>query len=156
MAKTHHFAARTVWTGAELGPTDTYEGYSREYTIEVEGKPRLSGSADAAFLGDSSLHNPEDLLVASLSGCHLLSYLACCARAGIAVVSYADDASGIMEIKDRKLRFSEVTLHPRVTIARGSDIDKARALHADAHDVCFIANSVNFPVRHEAKVEEAG
>ncbi len=156
MAKTHRFAARTVWTGAARGSTDTYEGYSREYAIEVAGKPGLSGSADAAFLGDSSLHNPEDLLVASLSACHLLSYLACCARAGVSVVSYEDDASGTMEIKDRRLRFTEVVLRPKVTIDAASDIEKARALHADAHDVCFIANSVNFPVRHEATVEVAG
>ena len=156
MAKTHNFAARTVWTGAAQGPTDPYQDYSREYAIEVAGKPGLQGSADAAFLGDASLHNPEDLLVVSLSACHLLSYLACCARAGVSVVSYEDDASGTMEIKDRRLRFTEVTLRPKVTIAAARDIDKARALHADAHDVCFIANSVNFPVHHEATVDVAG
>jgi organic hydroperoxide reductase OsmC/OhrA len=154
MAKEHHFAARLVWTGAEHGPTRDYRSYSRDYRIEVEGKPPLVGSSDPAFLGDPGKHNPEDLLVVALSACHLLSYLAFCARAGIEVVGYEDQASGMMTIKDGKMRFVEVTLAPHVTIAAG-DLEQAKALHEKAHEACFIASSVNFPVLHMATVTRA-
>ena len=145
MAHEHHFAARLVWTGAEHGPTRDYQSYSREYRVEVEGKPPLIGSAHPAFQGDPGKHNPEDLLVVALSACHMLSYLALCVRAGIEVVAYEDQASGMMAIKERKMRFVEVTLAPHVTIAAG-DLEQARALHEKAHEACFIASSVNFPV----------
>jgi organic hydroperoxide reductase OsmC/OhrA len=154
MAHEHHFAARLVWTGAAQGPTRDYQSYSRDYRIEVEGKPPLEGSSDPAFRGDAGRHNPEDLLVAALSGCHLLSYLHLCASAGIEVVAYEDQASGMMAIKDRKMRFVEVTLAPKVTIAAG-DLEQARALHEQAHEACFIANSVNFPVLHMPTVTRA-
>lgn len=154
MAHEHHFAARLVWTGAAQGPTKDYETYSREYRIEIEGKPALAGSADPTFRGDPGKHNPEDLLVASLSACHLLSYLHLCASAGIEVVAYEDQASGRMAIKDRRMRFTEVTLAPKVTIAAG-DLDQARALHEKAHAACFIANSVNFPVLNMPTVTRA-
>jgi organic hydroperoxide reductase OsmC/OhrA len=133
----------------------SYPAYSRSYTIESAGKPSLNGSADAHFRGDASKYNPEDLLVASLSACHLLSYLAVCSRAGIVVIAYEDDASGEMTLIDGKIRFREVMLHPRVTIADAARIDEALALHERAHTECFIANSVNFPVRHEATVTAA-
>ena len=151
----HLFAARLRWTGAAHGPTTSYKTYSREYVIEADGKPALTGSADPHFLGDGSHYNPEDLLVASLSACHLLSYLAECARAKIAVVAYEDDARGEMTLIDGAIRFREVVLHPKVAIADGSRIDEALALHERAHAVCFIANSVNFPVRHDAVVTAA-
>jgi organic hydroperoxide reductase OsmC/OhrA len=151
MAKEHHFAAHLVWTGAERGTTRSYESYGRDYRVEVEGKPPLEGSSDPKFRGDGSKHNPEDLLVASLSACHMLSYLAECARAGIEVVSYEDQASGLMAIKDGRMRFTEVTLAPRVAIAAG-DLEQAKALHEKAHAACFIANSVNFPVLNMATV----
>jgi organic hydroperoxide reductase OsmC/OhrA len=154
MAHEHHFAARLVWTGAAQGPTRDYQSYSRDYRIEVEGKPPLEGSSDPVFRGDPGRHNPEDLLVAALSGCHLLSYLHLCASAGIEVVAYEDQASGMMAIKDRKMRFVEVTLAPKVTIAAG-DLEQARALHEQAHEACFIANSVNFPVLHMPTVTRA-
>ena len=144
----HHFLCRTVWSGAAKGPTATYEGYSREYRVDFDGKPSLKGSAAPVFRGDPALHDPEDLLVAALSACHLLSYLAVCARGGVQVVGYEDEAEGKMARVDGVIRFTEVTLHPKVTIAPGSDADKAKALHERAHAVCFIANSVNFPVRH--------
>ncbi len=118
MAKEHHFAAHLVWTGAAAGPTRTYEGYDRAWRAEVAGKPPLEGSADPVFRGDPARYNPEDLLVVALSACHMLTYLALCARAGIEVSAYEDQASGTMAIKDGKLRFVEVTLAPRVVIAR--------------------------------------
>ena len=154
MAREHHFAARLIWTGAEQGPIRDYDSYSRDYRIEVQGKPPLEGSSDPAFRGDAGRHNPEDLLVMALSACHLLSYLALCARAGIEVVAYEDQASGRMAIKDRRMRFVEVTLAPKVRIA-GGDLAKAEALHEEAHATCFIANSVNFPVLHMPTVTRA-
>lgn len=151
---THRFAARLTWTGAAQGPVRDYDGYSREYRVEMDGKPPLIGSAAKPFRGDPGLHNPEDLLMASLSACHCLSYLALCARAGIVVLAYEDSATGTMAF-DRTakvMRFTEVVLHPVVHVAPGSDLEKARALHEDAHHECFIANSVNFPVRNEPEV----
>ena len=156
MAEVHEFRVATTWSGAAAGPTADYRSYSREYLVAVDGKPPLRGSADPAFRGDAGFHNPEDLLVAALSACHLLSYLALCARAGVRVVAYADAATGIMKLADGKMRFTEVTLNPRVLIEAGSDEAKARELHDAAHELCFIANSVNFPVRHAASVAEAG
>lgn len=155
MAKEHHFAAHLVWTGASAGPTRSYQAYDRAWRVLVEGKPPLEGSADPAFRGDPARYNPEDLLVVALATCHLLSYLALCARAGIEVASYEDQARGTMAIKDGRLRFVEVTLAPRVTIAAG-DLRRAQALHEQAHADCFIANSVNFPVRNRPTVSEAG
>ncbi len=152
MARDHGYSLRVVWSGAQDGPARDYKGYSRAYRIEIAGKPVLMGSADAAFLGDPSLHNPEDLLLAALSGCHLLTYLALCVRAGIQVISYQDDATGTMVLEGGGGRFTEVTLRPRVVIAAEEDLDRARALHPKAHGDCFIANSVNFPVRHHAEV----
>jgi len=148
----HVFRARLRWAGAAHGATTSYRAYSRDYVVEADGKPALRGSADPHFLGDGSAYNPEDLLVAALSACHLLSYLALCARAGIAVASYEDDAHGEMTLIDGVMRFREVVLRPRVALADASRIQEAEALHAKAHAECFIANSVNFPVHHEAVV----
>jgi len=155
MAQTHSYSAQVTWTGASQGPTVSYQSYSREYLVEIAGKAPVRGSADASFRGDPALHNPEDLLVVSLATCHMLSYLADCARAGIKVVTYEDKATGTMAMKDKRIRFTGVALHPRVTIAEGGDIAKATLLHDQAHEECFIANSVNFPVHHEAIVKHA-
>jgi organic hydroperoxide reductase OsmC/OhrA len=148
-ASPHHFRCRLVWTGAEQGGTTSYEGYSRRFRVDIEGKPPLVGSAAPAFLGDASLHNPEDMLVAALSSCHFLSYAALCARSGINLLAYEDKAIGTMARVNGVTRFTEVVLHPRVVVAPGADADKARALHTRAHAICFIANSVNFEVKHE-------
>jgi organic hydroperoxide reductase OsmC/OhrA len=145
----HRFESRLVWTGATKGGTTSYETYSRECRVDIPGKPSLRGTSAAVFRGDPALHNPEDLLVASLSMCHLLSYLALCARGGVNVVAYEDDATGIMSRFERGFHFTDVLLRPRVTIAAGSDPEKARTLHKEAHATCFIASSVNFPVRNE-------
>jgi organic hydroperoxide reductase OsmC/OhrA len=151
MAREHHYAAHLVWTGGAQGPTKDYASYSREHVVRIEGKPDLVGSADPHFRGDPERHNPEDWLVAALSACHMLTYLAICARKGIAVVSYEDAASGTMALEGGGGHFTEVVLRPRVTLAAGSDARAAEALHEDAHKYCFIAASVNFPVRHEAE-----
>jgi organic hydroperoxide reductase OsmC/OhrA len=156
----HHFAATLTWTGAPLvvspdGPRATYDGYSRECRVEMPGKPPLIASAAEAFRGDPKLHNPEDMLVAALSACHALSYLAECAKAGIGVIAYRDAAEGVMAIQNKKMRFVSVLLRPAVVIADVAMIERARALHEAAHDACFIANSVNFPVTHAATVTSA-
>jgi organic hydroperoxide reductase OsmC/OhrA len=151
----HHFAARLTWTGAEHGPVRDYDGYSREYRIDIDGKPPLVGSAAQPFRGDPRLHNPEDLLVAALSSCHCLSYLALCARAGIVVETYEDAASGRMawDAAAKVMRFSEVMLRPTVRVVGGADVvERARALHEKAHHACFIAASVSFPVRNQPTV----
>jgi organic hydroperoxide reductase OsmC/OhrA len=150
----HGFHAKLEWTGASQGSCKEYRTYSREYTAHINGKPPVRGSADRAFYGDSTLHNPEDMLVIALSACHMLTYLAECARSGIEVLSYTDSADGSMEPVDGVTRFTHVTLRPHV-IVRG-DLEKARQLHERSNQLCFIANSVNFPVHHEPRVEHAG
>lgn len=152
MARTHNYAVHLTWTGAADGPTQDYATYSRTYTLAIEGKPTLEASADPMFRGDAALPNPEDLLVGALAGCHMLTYLAHCVRAKIPVVAYEDAASGTMVLEGGGGRFTDVILRPRVTVAAGSDVEKALALHERAHHDCFIAASVNFPVRHEAAV----
>jgi len=151
----HQFPCRLVWTGAAKGGTTNYETYSRECRVDFPGKPSMRGTAAAVFRGDPALTDPEDLLVASLSMCHFLSYAALCARKGVNVIAYDDDANGTMERVDRTFKFTDVLLKPRVTIAPGSDPELARALHERAHHECFIANSVNFPVRNEPVITVA-
>jgi organic hydroperoxide reductase OsmC/OhrA len=155
MAQEHLFKALVTWTGGSQGPAEFYKTYSREFSVQIEGKADLTGSSAGTFLGDDSLHNPEDLLLAALSGCHLLSYLAIASRRGIVVTSYTDEATATMTIKDGRMRFVEATLRPKVTVAGGSDVELAEKLHDDAHDQCFIANSVNFPVQHFSEVSMA-
>ena len=156
MSKSHHYDLKLRWTGAAMGPTASYAGYSREYRIEIAGKPPITGSADPTFRGDPALANPEDMLVAALAACHMLSYLAVCALGKIKVISYEDAASGTMsEIGPQRSAFTEVVLRPRVVISADSDAAKAKALHDQAHKICFIANSVNFPVRHEPEISQA-
>jgi organic hydroperoxide reductase OsmC/OhrA len=148
MAPTHTYRTTISWAGE----TRDYNTYSREYGVAIPGKAKFRASTDAAFKGDARLYNPEDMLLVSLATCHMLSYLAVCARLGIVVLAYEDAAEGTMAIKDKRLRFTEVVLHPRVMLAAGADMERAAAAHRQAHDECFIANSVNFPVRHEATV----
>lgn len=154
MPKEHHYALQLRWTGNKGQGTTGYRDYDRTHEIVVEGKPVLKGSADPAFLGDPSLHNPEDLLVASLSACHMLWYLHLCAESGIVVTDYRDDASGTMVQQAGKAQFTSVVLKPTVVIQAGGDAEKAAQLHERANDLCFIARSVNFPVGHEPTIVE--
>ena len=147
MSKIHTYALCVEWTGNRGQGTASYRGYDRDHTVRIDGKPDMVCSSDPAFLGDASAHNPEDLLLASLSACHMLWYLHLCADARVIVTAYKDNADGVMEqTGDGKIRFTSVTLKPVITLASDGDINKAHALHHDAHDACFIANSVNFPV----------
>lgn len=156
MAREHHYALQLRWTGNKGEGTAGYRDYDRTHEISIEGKPVLTGSADPAFLGDPSLHNPEDLLVASLAACHMLWYLHLCADAGIVVTGYEDNASGTMEQQAGKAHFTSVVLKPKVTITTGGDVEKAEKLHERASELCFIARSVNFPISHEASILEEG
>jgi organic hydroperoxide reductase OsmC/OhrA len=148
----HLFETQLRWTGADRGPTSSYETYSREYRVEIAGKPTLVGSAAQPFRGDPTLYNPEDLLVAALSACHCLSYLAIASRAKLSVLAYEDRASGTMAPFEGRIRFREVVLRPRVWVVPGSDVERATAMHEQAHRTCFIASSVNFTVRHEPEI----
>jgi organic hydroperoxide reductase OsmC/OhrA len=154
MSTAHQFACRLVWVGASGGPIRDYDGYSRDCRIDFDGKPSIAGSAAHVFRGDDARHNPEDLLVASLSSCHFLTYAALCARRGIEVRAYEDAATGVMAFDRQRgvMCFQEVVLRPTVLIAPGADPDLARALHERAHHECFIVNSVNFPVRNEPRI----
>ena len=147
MPAIHPYATGLEWTGNRGSGTSAYRAYSRDHVIRVAGKPDIPGSSDPHFLGDPARHNPEELLVAALSSCHMLWYLHLCAEAGIVVTAYRDAAHGAMTLEpDGGGRFTDVTLRPEVTLAAGADAAKARALHHAAHEKCFIARSVNFPV----------
>lgn len=146
----HHYKATIKWTGNKGEGTTDYRTYERTHIVSIDNKTDILGSSDPAFRGDKTKHNPEDLLLSSLSACHMLWYLHLCAEAGIIVTDYLDNATGIMtEISNGGGRFTEVTLNPAVTVADPSMIDKANELHKKANELCFIANSVNFPVRHQ-------
>jgi organic hydroperoxide reductase OsmC/OhrA len=157
-AKEHHYATVVEWTGNTGSGTSGYRAYSRQHRISSPGQPKppIPGSSDPGFRGDATCWNPEELLVASISACHELWYLHLCADAGLVITSYVDRAEGVMtEDADGGGRFSRVTLRPVVTFAPGADLERARALHHEAHRLCFIANSVNFPVEHEPELRSA-
>lgn len=147
MSRTHSYPVSTVWTGNRGSGTPDYRAYDRNHVLQVPGKPAIEGSADPAFRGDSGRWNPEELFVAALSACHMLWYLHLCASAGINVTAYADDALGEMrEEGEQGGRFTRVELRPRVTLDPGANREQALALHALAHEKCFVARSVNCAV----------
>ena len=153
MAMNHTYTATVTWTGNRGEGTRRYRGYGREHDIACPGKPVIRGSADPAYLGDPARHNPEDMLVAALSACHMLWYLHLCARAGVVVTAYRDSTEGVMRTHaDGAGEFTKVTLRPRVTITRDSDAAAAERLHERANAMCFIARSVNFPVGHAPEI----
>ncbi|MCX6501042.1 MAG: OsmC family protein [Microbacterium sp.] len=152
----HRYELTTTWTGNRGAGTPGYRDYDRAVTVEIPGKPDLLASADKPFRGDPSRWNPEDMLLAALSECHLLSYLHACVTAGVVVVSYRDTATGLLrEDGSGGGAFVEAVLHPQVVVAEAGMVAAAEAAHAQANAWCFIANSVNFPVRHEATVTAA-
>jgi organic hydroperoxide reductase OsmC/OhrA len=150
----HDYRVTVRWSG-DTGAG--YRGYGRDHDVTAEGEPVLRGSADPAFRGAPDRWNPEELLVAALSECHMLTFLSLCARTGIAVTGYVDTADGVMrEEPGGSGRFTEVVLRPEVTVADPAMAERAAALHTRAHATCFIANSVDFPVRHEPTTRAAG
>jgi organic hydroperoxide reductase OsmC/OhrA len=145
--KQHTYQVRVDWTGNDGEGTKSYKGYRRDHVITAERKPQIPGSSDPSFRGDPTRYNPEELLVASLSTCHMLWYLHLCAVNQVTVLEYRDAAAGVMEEgEDGSGAFVRVLLQPAVKIAAGDDRAKALALHEQAHHDCFIARSVNFPV----------
>jgi organic hydroperoxide reductase OsmC/OhrA len=150
MAREHHYAVEVEWTGNRGGGTLDYRAYGRDHVVSAPGKPAIAGSSDPVFRGDATRWNPEELLVASVSQCHMLWYLHLAADSGIAVLDYRDAAEGVMvETPEGGGCFATIVLKPQVVIAAGGDRAQALALHDVAHEKCFIANSVNFPVRCE-------
>ena len=152
MRREHRYRVTTAWIGNLGTGTSSYRAYGRDHEISGEGKyAPLLGSSDRHFRGDASRYNPEELLVAALSTCHMLAYLHLCADRGIVVTDYRDDADGEMaEHEDGSGEFKRAVLRPRVTISDPSRAAEADALHARAQQLCFIARSVNFPVEHQA------
>ncbi|MGF0237518.1 OsmC family protein [Rhodococcus sp. IEGM1300] len=147
--KIHNYEVQVAWIGNEGTGTSSYRAYSRSHVIQVNGKKPIEGSSDPSFLGDSTRWNPEQLLIASLSACFKLWYLGLCAETAIVVVAYEDNAQGTMlEESNGSGQFTSVVLRPKISLASGSDIEKAKALIQTAHEKCFIARSVNFPVSH--------
>ena len=146
----HRYQVSVGWTGNLGAGTTEYRSYSRDHEVAAPGKPTLHCSSDPGFRGDGARWNPEELLVAALSQCHLLWSLHLCAEAGVVVVGYADAAEGVMETgQDGGGRFRSVLLRPHVTVADATMVGRAADLHREAQAKCFIANSVNFPVDHE-------
>jgi len=152
MTHQHRYQVEVEWTGNRGSGTDGYRNYGRDHVIRIDGKPPIDGSSDPTFRGDASRHNPEDMLVTALSTCHMLSYLHMATVAGVVVTAYRDAAEGTMITEGNGGRFVEVVLHPVVTITAASDPARAEAAHEAAHHACFIANSVNFPVRCEPRI----
>jgi organic hydroperoxide reductase OsmC/OhrA len=150
--KQHTYKIQMEWDGNDGQGTSSYKVYRRDHWIDAKGKPQIPGSSDPAFRGNPSRYNPEELLVAALSSCHMLAYLHLCAVNSVTVEEYLDEAEGTMrENADGSGEFVKVVLRPKIKISAG-DRDKALSLHHDAHEVCFIARSVNFPVETEAEI----
>lgn len=153
MEKIHTYNLTTVWTGNTGNGTTNYRSYERSVTISAENKVDILCTSDTAFNTDPTKHNPEELLLASISSCHLLWYLHLCSEAGVVVIDYTDHATATMiETGEGGGRFIEAILQPRVVVKVESMIDKARNLHVRANELCYIANSCNFPILHRAEI----
>ena len=149
MGKRKRYQVDVLWTVNSGSGTTSYRGYERNHSVQVKGKPIIYGSSDPAFRGDAAKYNPEELLLASLSSCHMLWYLHLCSESNIIVTNYVDNATGIMiETPNGSGYFSEVSLNPTVIVTESSMIEKAIELHEKANEFCFIANSLNFKVSH--------
>lgn len=156
----HRYAVGIEWTGDRGEGTATYRSYGRDHRIHAEGKRHeIAGSSDRVFRGDADRWNPEELVIAALAQCHMLSYLHVAAVNGIVVVGYVDEATGTLQQEGDGGRLIEATLRPVVTLAEHhdeADARRAETLHHRASELCFIANSVSFPVRHEPTTLRAG
>ncbi|MCP1727246.1 organic hydroperoxide reductase OsmC/OhrA [Natronospira proteinivora] len=146
------YRAHLAWVGNLGHGTAKYDEYGRNYRVKIAGKPDMESSAGTAFRGDPSRHDPEDHFLAAVSGCHMLSYLALCAKHRIVVTAYEDEADGTLKLAAGGGYFEAVVLHPVVTITREEDRKKALRLHETAHKRCFIANSCSVPIAHEAGI----
>ena len=152
--KQHQYTASIAWTGNRGTGTSGYRDYARNWSVRTPGKPEIHCSNDPLLGGDPALHNPEDMLLAALSACHMLWYLHLASDAGIVVTDYHDNPVALSETSpDGTGRFVSATLHPHARLAAGADLDQARAIHGKIHAHCFIARSVNFPVEYEPTFE---
>lgn len=150
MKRQHNYSATIKWTGNKGKGSSNYNEFERSHTISIDSKPDILCSSDPAFRGDKTKYNPEELLLASLSSCHMLWYLHLCSESKIIVTNYVDNATGTMiEKSNGSGYFSEVSLNPTVIVTESSMIEKAIELHEKANEFCFIANSVNFKVSHK-------
>ncbi|MEN9522904.1 MAG: hypothetical protein RL065_1281 [Bacteroidota bacterium] len=153
MSDTHHYKINVEWTGNTGTGTSKYDAYERSHLLKINGKKTIECSSDAPFRGDVAFHNPEDMLLYSLSSCHMLWYLHLCADAGIIVIEYSDNAEGTLTlVKDGISKFTEAILNPVIKITDASRIDEAIKLHYEAHKKCFIANSCNFEIKQNPKI----
>ena len=150
----HDYAVRVEWLGNLGSGTTGYRDYGRDNILTADGNAPIEASADRPFRGTPGRWNPEQLLLAALAECHMLSYLHVAVKNGIVVTAYEDDAVGTMSQVGEGGHFTSVTLRPVVTISAG-DAELANSLHAEASGLCFIAASVNFPVHHEPSVQTA-
>lgn len=152
--RTHQYNITIEWTGNEGTGTSHYKTYNRNHSISNSQKSSsIQGSSDSFFLGDATRYNPEDLFLSSLSSCHMLWYLHLCATHQIVVTEYIDHATGIMkENANGSGQFDEVTLFPTVTIENKEKKEQALTLHDEANKMCFIANSCNFEIKHQATI----
>ena len=150
MDKQHLYSLTIDWTGNNGSGTSDYKAYERSHTVSIPNKTVINCSSDPSFRGDPNKHNPEELFVSSIASCHMLWYLHLCSEAGITITSYTDNAQGIMgENTDGSGHFKEVTLNPLVFVKEASMVEKAIELHKKANQLCFIANSCNFPIHHK-------
>ena len=150
MNQQHYYSLIVAWTGNTGEGTSNYRTYERSHTITIAHKPDILGTSDTAFNGDKTKHSPEDLFLASIAACHMLWYLYLCAEAGVVITAYIDNAKGVMvQTADGGGYFTEVTLYPAITLRDETMVVKATALHHDAHKLCYIANSCNFPIHHQ-------
>lgn len=148
----HLFKVALNWIKKEPSTDRTIRFYNKTHHISIEGKQDLEVSAAKAFKGDPTIYNPEDLLLSSLTSCHMMSYLYCCTQYKIDVISYTDHSDATLVVNaDGSGKIIEVNLFPEVVIADETQIDLALSLHKKANELCFIANSCNFPVYHQAK-----
>lgn len=151
MAKQHSYTSAIIWTGDRGQGTTDYRGYDRTWEVRTPGKPVIRCSNDPLLGGDPSRPNPEDMLLSSLSACHMLWYLHLACNAAIVVTGYEDEPVGVGETSPNGAgRFVLATLHPKIRVRRGADLAIADAIHRQIHQYCFIARSVNFPVECEA------
>ena len=149
----HFYKSNLKWTGNLGKGTKNYSGYSRDYDININLKRPIEGSSDPSFLGNPQRYNPEELLVASVSSCHMLWYLHLCCQQHIVVINYEDNALGkMLENNDGSGCFESINLFPEVQVQEEQMIQPAIRIHQIANEMCFIANSLNFEVTHEPKV----
>lgn len=157
MSRDHEYTAGVRWTGNRGLGTRTYRGYDRTWNVSTPGKPTITCSNDPLLGGDPQLPNPEELLLASLSACHMLWYLHLASEAGIIVHGYEDYPVAIGRTEGNGAgAFVNATLKPQILVEARTDLELADDLHHRIAAFCFIARSVNFPVRYAATYSKAG